>query len=860
MKNEKNQQIQPLAWFPNGMLPDTLRYVVALKMPPDLWRILRSIGPKIKEIGVAPISGLHDLIAAHSHHIIAFQPKVLWTEEASPRWLYLRNSHALDTEKLKNLIKSWLIATDKINGKVTANKIDSINWSWDESIDLQADPLLQKLLLPGLIAGWLLEQETPFQFKLGRKRDPEEIHEMRLVPIMSERGFAELVSEPRKTRSGAFSFVLRLWMQPVPLVGLALFARASVRRWHTRPLLSPQNWVESPKRNRNKSVYFRRETGYLEKDESSQIVFSRVRLRHFNKGGAKLHWVGNQAKVLEKTSYEGEFPDAETLARKPREYMEKFLLTKPAGAKDSTKTGLWSNDHRAIFQELTSLLEQWATPMPIWIREIAGDDKRSKSIYLQRLKKIVKNVEPKAAALQNLPAPARIVLHVNDQRLVKEIILCEVGLWDRYQHRLDENPLRITPDDSPNSPCLLEITISTDPKLTDTLRPPPKGHVLSAYHAEASQRRATEISKRTPKATQPSGYLVSLPRYDDPKKMPGQKWVDPKIAIRQGLLQSGYVSQFFDPITPDTEDHNRLTNAVRDLLRALGYRLNPLYIKPPQSSLPEQVDLIAFEIIQLNARTTDEKKVFMPVVMESPSDSNDFHVYLPRKTTGSPELYCSLYEANCALVTEKLNMDYENAADLIPFFRQVLEQRKGKRPALLLLRDQNLRRVFPELDAQDTELAEGVLASLLPQYPQIRVARLRYSFHDEAPLCVPTIPKSKYQGLYGHEGLPNVFYSLHNVGDQHVSSQAYKLDRTGKPAVNPSTMQILLHNLQPDDIPAEWAGVVHRLRQESSHIDVATRFPQPIHNRNKITEHLIRYDNESEQSSEDDSEEQEMES
>ncbi|MEM6281987.1 MAG: RNaseH domain-containing protein, partial [Chloroflexota bacterium] len=80
-----------------------------------------------------------------------------------------------------------------------------------------------------------------------------------------------------------------------------------------------------------------------------------------------------------------------------------------------------------------------------------------------------------------------------------------------------------------------------------------------------------------------------------------------------------------------------------------------------------------------------------------------------------------------------------------------------------------------------------------------------------------------------------------NVGDRPVHSKKQKLAYPANASVNPSTMLIHLCNMQPHDNPAEFAGVVHRLRQASEHTDIATLLPQPLHDVEAVRKYIPRY-------------------
>jgi hypothetical protein len=126
----------------------------------------------------------------------------------------------------------------------------------------------------------------------------------------------------------------------------------------------------------------------------------------------------------------------------------------------------------------------------------------------------------------------------------------------------------------------------------------------------------------------------------------------------------------------------------------------------------------------------------------------------------------------------------------------------------------------------------------------IRVARLRYSRDGSVPLVCPTHTFGRFSGLYSSKALPTVFYSIQQrpVSARRPTGLRQR-DAWGRLSWNPSTLEIVMLNLQADDVPEEWAWVVHRLREESSHTDVATLLPEPLHTASKISEYVLRISN-----------------
>jgi hypothetical protein len=383
---------------------------------------------------------------------------------------------------------------------------------------------------------------------------------------------------------------------------------------------------------------------------------------------------------------------------------------------------------------------------------------------------------------------------------------------------------------------LLEVVDCIDPQLVELL--PDTGRNWRAQQ-DAAAYRQREIAQRIPVATKPTGALVMLPDYSRQNET---KLRDPKNAIRLGLLDMGRTSQFVVPRgereKPD-QYKIRCQNAIRDLLRSLGYRLNPVFTAPADLALPAELDLMAFWVVQLNARRLGEATITLPVVIHAPSGHSHFSILLPRPDS-SAGVYSTLYEGIRALVALEHEERHFDDEAIRRFFKSALREQITSRATLLMLVEQNLRRVLPELRTQSSQPYFS-FDGLLDDLPQVRVARLRYSSDGEAPLCLPAINMGKYQGLYQHSESPGVSYSLHNLGNRHQSASWHRLDRMKDAAVNPCTLQIWLNNLQPADDPESWAALVHRLRLESSHNDIPTNLPQPLHDaQDKLSEYLSR--------------------
>ena len=183
---------------------------------------------------------------------------------------------------------------------------------------------LQRLVLPNLIARWLLKQGFRLSFA-------NQTFDMRLVPLMSRRYIAELISEPIITESDAYSYVMQFWLDPLsdrekPI----LFQKTRVRRWRTDKVFI--KW------NRSKSMYLRRQAGYLE-TAHRQDIFTRITVRNF--GGRNIDYVGKQADVYRLIPIGGSVPNLEDFLANPRQHQTTALMPmENRNAKSSSGIGI----------------------------------------------------------------------------------------------------------------------------------------------------------------------------------------------------------------------------------------------------------------------------------------------------------------------------------------------------------------------------------------------------------------------------------------------------------------------------------------------------------------------------------------
>jgi hypothetical protein len=807
--------VQPLAWRLNRDLPDFLRYVPVLRMPAPFKNGLRGFGDLPGR--VKPVTSLYNALASFAPEILAFAPtrQLITSTEPNPHWLYVYPGHDIDLRKLQTLISVWLREWFR---SAEAQRLSDQwfklpSWSWDQ-IDLNTAPYeLRRRLLPALIARHLVS--SGFKLPMNNGQGSVLKLDVLLAPLMDEQLMAQLITRRQTYLGDSYAFVLNLWLGVLPPDNTeVLMQRVVVRRWVSRSLVNGDfcklRWGQSS------NVYWQRSTGYLSNSPPVEEVYTRLALKQVAPGAKNIIWLGRQASVLSALNLGESLPEAADLVHDPVAFQPHLLIpqTQQMSVKHRVGMGVWSNDHREVFATVTPLIAAAATPIetasrtqPAW--------RKSKITPLKAVPQMVRY-----NALCALPRPIRVELYLDDTDVAKSILLEEVGLEDHFPpEQLYANPLRISKDDR----LLLEIVHGE----TRIAAPLPTNTKSEFRHStEARKREITRLLHVPPYET---GALICLPKYH---RMKGQKWRDPKQAIREGLLNSGRTSDFYAPDA--TAYETRLRSKIRNLLRTLGFRFKPLYQKVEDSGLPEKLDIVALWIIQLNALGNSEQKVMLPMVVHVAHDEG-VNLLLPG-STNSPIRYASLQQG--ILAAERSSRDFrdDQRQGIVRFFRRALEECNRGQDMLLLFWEPNTRRVFDSDDLTRILFPDGVRRT--------RIARLRFSQYNTAPMCVPRSPYSKYPGLY--QANATVFYSLHNVGNRPIVKQAHKYVRLHNPAINPATCLIYLTDLQPEDQAHEWAWLVHDLRLASSHTNTATQLPQPLHDLRLISKYLSRYADEEE--------------
>jgi len=843
--------VQPIAWAVNDF-PDESRYVYALRMPNE-WRDAIGGLEKIDEVS-PPTDSLHNTLPGLAPEII----HIFWPFHKDPQkrpeyWLVAESpqdpNDAIDSTKLAQVIKGWLITCYGSQRAGSVSKIiDAYKPVW-EAVDLQEAPrAFRQEVLPGLAARYLLRHG--FQFILRDIAGNPATWPVFLTT--GSYGDSELITEVIEGRS--YSYYLQFSTYTLPgSETIYLLCRTGIRRWVNQPVKAASGYINLVF-NRSKSVYVQRKSIKFLTRQALRTSYLRLRVR---RRGKEVLWDGRQHQVLKDLSATGQIPELDDLLTDPVHYQPHVLIVYDnfMGLPHSIQPGLESADHYEVFSHLAEALPFDA--MPLWtkvdVRKRINHSYAAEETYRDKDRNIVIPALIRQAALRRI-LPARIETNINDFSRLRSAILDIVGLSELKDSALDRFRLPNWSDHE-----VLEITRpQLDSRLFEELSEVAMSDPESAKIAES--RRAKEVAAELAKvatANVNTGFLVEMNNFRE-KYGKDTRYArrDPKRAVRWGLAKAHRVSQNLVPESDDDEyvedeledgDYElRLQNACRDLLRQMGFMLNPLYSKFKQTFLSSELDLFGFWVIQHNARHWGEKKRIVPVAIYAPSKQARLFVCLPE---GNGIQWLSYTDALKRAVEFDLDVqngggypDYDEAA-VRSFFNAAIRRRLHlERDALLLLSAQNLRRFIPDLDSQnDWQLREhltlnGIITS---DMKNLRLACLHSSSNGTAPQVCPPKNRSKYSGLYTHPAFVRVFYSVQRLPD-HKNKGWRQRDREEDFARNPSTLEIALYNLQKIDEPEDWAWLVHRLREESSHINIPTMQPEPLHSLKKVSEYVLQ--------------------
>ncbi len=839
-----NEILSPLAWELKS-IPEELRELKVLRVTDTLRRSINSLKPEPEHKEPA-VRSLYNALPPLAPEIIHFFPGSFSNQPTHPYWLAAEIRQQIDLKYLLQGMQAWANAC--YGGKST-QAANAANWSIDDfkwdTLDLAtANQGIQKRVLPAMLARYLCRQQE-YEFIL-RDTNGNRTRSERMIISVNPRAVnkAELISwPPRKVTNNRgwasyYSYFQSFWLDIMPGTNsLYMYSHSGVRRWQSRSLLDGD--FAKIKQGRGKNVYLLRENSWMTQSESQPFLVPITLARY----GSDFYFVGHQPRVLNALSMTS-IPDANVFAQNVEKSFPEMALVYDDMIKDAHEIGkgIEMNDHRDTLGTLNEVLPKALVPMSNW-ENIQGGRKyrRASKSYAEIGGKTALEEKPdtepqipdevRTKALSAIPKSIRIELHVEDMRPVKEQILKAFGLLKSNPDALDQDHVEIS-FGSDGQKLILTPFKETD--LMEGL--PPYASDSDEANLDAMNRRINEIKTKLPKPKERTGVLVEMPWKSYTGKLAFTRR-DPKQAVARGLALSGRVKQNIVPMNESKNYSHRLQNALSDLLRQLDFRLEPLYDASfKNTALPSVIDLIAFYRIQLNATSKGEKTVQIPVISLVRSGEYSTNICVPTDK-GSSRWYNNTTDGLLAAATLENGFDEQNC---IAFYKEAIMALNISRDALLILSDQNMRKLFPELEDSQNHDTRITLTGILSAQPKVRLARLRMSSQNEAAHMVPNDRRSKYQGLYKNDHYPNVFCSLHSLPNLQPNSEWTQVDREEEQSRNISNVQIALYNLANGDIAEEWAWLVHQLRRQSSHTDIPTLLPEPLHSAKLISEYVFR--------------------
>ncbi|WP_433300970.1 pPIWI_RE module domain-containing protein [Actinoplanes sp. CA-030573] len=379
----------------------------------------------------------------------------------------------------------------------------------------------------------------------------------------------------------------------------------------------------------------------------------------------------------------------------------------------------------------------------------------------------------------------------------------------------------------------------------------------------AVQARIEDIIDTLGTASHPTISLVEIGHPDDYQGR--RRGDDPKFAIRQGLLQTGRLSQFITPVAdpkrpprvregkePSDANRERFAAAVDDLFRQLGVRPQPLP-EPVRGTIPRRPAVLGIWMIRQNKGQVWGVARQVPVAVLADPTGREVQVCAPQVPwqplrTGLIEIGKRYVEANLKCGPE----------DVVRFIKDVVDQAVDAYPdTLLLTHAQNLRSVWNTLANSRMQLDALGFGAGEPQpigkLRGLRHVRVRTAEGGETPECYGVSatetgqPRGLWRFLLGRvygststkpstssgalKGVSKLVPGEHNGKLQAPKAKAQ--------VWNPQFIELTVAGLQDGDSPEHWAALAHDLRDAAPYARNTTILPWPLHLAEQIEEYLL---------------------
>ncbi|GAA4243243.1 pPIWI_RE module domain-containing protein [Dactylosporangium darangshiense] len=803
------------------------------------------------------ITALNSALTALVPDLLVVARKVS-VEAGDEDWLY--SYHPVPPRALFTVIAAWIRAHEApqqvIDQTLTAIRADDLVWR-EISLDL-ADKDSRALafrLLP-MEAAAILTQPTA-----GCPYGDTLIAQFRRCP--TDTG-AEIMSwPPFGTDSGApFSVTTRITAQTHPFSNdLNLYLHVGTRRW------MPEFGSLSMQHGHN--VFLAPTLPYLPGLSNSRhftkakIELARLGTRADGKPDWGARWDDKLARLLAETGCLARLPDPRQLRANPLDWLHRD----GDAAALVYRTGMLKREQVSAGLSLTD-----RAPVLDWAEQILAP-------HLTLTPPLARTNAPVYTTTRtNTPDPDPVRLCTEAANLTGGRLDIELFTGEQStQHTLDALTARL----GVVMPTLAELRdapriVATDklavhlrllalPEITADLEPDRDVTSRTQRREQAVTDRAERIQTALPAAEHPTIAIVEiggLDTYKGPRRA-----MDPKFAIRHGLLRTGRLSQFLTPVVTPTRpprtrkdgsepadpNRQRAISAVNDLLRQLGVRAAPLP-NPKPGTIARRPAILGLWVIRQNEGDVWGTTRQVPVAVFIDPTGHTIMVRTPDVE------WTPLHRGLLTIGRQHVFANQRRAPqEITRFVEQAIREVVGEYPdTLLLTHAQNLRAGWSFI--ANTNLVMDTLgfgtgtSTPIGRFQGLRHVRIRTDVDNETPECyaVNDEQSGHSQGVWaidGHRMFGSTGSKPVTAGNTiHGASKITPwLNRAGetKPpnpkadVWNPQFIELTVAGIQHGDDPRHWATLAHELRWAAPYVNSPTTLPWPLHLAKQIGEYLI---------------------
>ena len=858
-----------------------------------------------------PVYSLDPIIAASFPRIIQ-TVRNGWQRPGVP-WILA--TERAELSNLPDLIKDWLreefsycLGDDEVESIL--DKLDDSAWEWDDKstvYPLQLPPNnphnidIRWQAIPDYMAGEFLKNP---QVSFGWDND----RKLTFYQVVTFKQGAELISWPpnevplikNKKQVGTvkISFVIRFQLQTVPWRSQPMiYHQLSIRRWLT----------ESMERlpYRGATAFIGDNRRWLDGKKQPFRLINMPIKQITTQEGRKARWPRAISELLKIN--DSPLPDPDSLANEPI-YNWSVFGTAPIGiqaaiAYDSRHKGEFRCfpgvsplDLASLDSAIQSKIEQGNFP----VRRIGeGIKKSGTSISFWGIVKPQKKdslepknpddlstpmLRPKIAASATFRQPEsspHTILILWETQKCRDALIAEIckllSISPQGETITYETLTGVTGEEilySQNQDICLRIKTQHVSDMTARLdidNSEVEGNNRQQKRTNLMDKRIHQITSYLPPVEGLSGALVEI----KPKKDFFPPESDPKLAVRIGVMQAGYVNQHIHAVTISKKNDeesitkeatNRVQRAVTDLLRQFGILPAPL-INFEKDDIDPNMWLTCFYVLRRTRKTTANNQASTVALMVRVNPIKGM-VQVTTPTLFATQGWLSYSEGLGYLLTEKWEpnsaadetsgdisdgQQYNNNKDEQKFLNKFVTDclrdclshpiEEEKLPRVLFMTEAiNARGMLiwlqnPQLPANNLpdELKRHMTES---EINRLLVVRLRVSANGEVPVAIAQgYPGGRPNGLFCWQGVCDdkatvLYLSMRKPlnteqGTNTLQKKQSRLDNGSLQAGNPKPLEIaVIHH--PGIERDKLAGFVHNLRDRWPYFANEVSLPLPF--------------------------------